>query len=157
MTDAALRANVCYSKFAERKPDRIVELNAPENHEKSHFSNLLHRIKLLFTRHEAWALKAARRVPLFALFAFATLWVWFFLPMIPIGILAFVTLEKAGVLGAIVNMVLGIGGLAIIAPWFFRWYFICAGLMFGRTEMAQSKEDDVSDRLERLIVSRAAS
>ena len=115
------------------------------------------RMKLQFTRHEVWALKAARRVPLFALFAFGTLWLWFFLPMIPIGILSVVLLEKAGIFGAIVNMAIGIGGLAIIAPWFFRWYFICAGLMFGRTKMAQSKENEVTDRLEVLRGTKAAS
>ena len=148
---------VCYSKSAERNPVWMIALNATENHEASHFERLSHWIKLQFTRHEAWALKAARRVPLFALFAFGTLWPWFFLPLIPIGILSVVLLEKTGIFGAIVNMVLGIGALAIIAPWFFRWYFICAGLMFGRTKMAQSKDDDVSDRLERLIGTKAAS
>ncbi|WP_299506631.1 hypothetical protein [uncultured Roseobacter sp.] len=135
----------------------VMELSVPENHKASHFERFFHWIKLQFTRHEAWTLKAARRVPLFALFAFGTLWVWLFLPMIPFGILSVFLLEKAGVLGAIVNMVLGIGALAIIAPWFFRWYFICAGLMLGRTKMAQSKEDDVSDRLERLMGPKAVS
>lgn len=126
-------------------------LSVTEIHKVSHFEKLSHWIKLRFARHEAWALKAARRVPLLALFAFGTLCPWFFLPMIPIGILSVVLLEKTGVFGAIVNSMLGIGALAIITPWFFRWYFICAALMFGRTKMAQSKEKEISDRLERLI------
>ncbi len=135
----------------------MMELRVLENHEESRFEKFYHWIKLQFTRHEAWTLKAARRVPLLALFAFGTLWVWFFLPMIPFGILALVLLEKAGIFGAILNMVLGIGALAIVAPWFFRWYFICAGLMIGRPKMAQLKEDDVSDRLERLMGPKSAS
>jgi len=155
--DAALGTIVCYSTTTERNPVWMIELNVTGNHEPTHFERLSHWMKLQFTRHEVWALKAARRVPLFALFAFGTLWLWFFLPMIPIGILSVVLLEKAGIFGAIVNMALGIGGLAIIAPWFFRWYFICAGLMFGRTKMAQSKENEVTDRLEVLRGTKAAS
>ncbi|WP_298938411.1 hypothetical protein [uncultured Ruegeria sp.] len=135
----------------------MMELNVLENHGGSRFERFFNLINLRFTRHEAWTLKAARRVPLLALFAFGTLWVWFFLPMIPFGILVVVLLEKAGIFGAILSMVLGIGALAIIAPWFFRWYFICAGLMIGRTNMAQLKEDDVSDRLERLMGPKSAS
>jgi len=67
--------------------------------------------------------------------------------MIPIGLFSVFLLENAGILGAVINMVLGIGGLIILAPWFFRWYFICAGLMFGRTKMAQTKEDEINNRL----------
>lgn len=77
--------------------------------------------------------------------------------MIPIGILSVVLLKNTGIFGAVFNMVLGLGGLAILAPWFFRWYFVCAGLMFGRTDLAQSKEKEVSDRLERLVGAKAAS
>jgi len=156
LPDAALRTNVCYSKLAEIIPVWMIEVNANENREASRFERLSHWIKLKFTRHEIWALKAARKVPLLALFAFGTLRLWFFLPMIPIGIMSVALLENTGILGAVLNMVLGLGGLAIIAPWFFRWYFICASLMFGRTKMAQSKENEVSDRLERLVGAKAA-
>ena len=135
----------------------MTEVNSSENRGSSRFERLSHWIKLKFTRHEIWAVKAARKVPLFALFAFATLWLWFFLPMIPIGILSVVLLENTGIFGAVFNLILGLGGLAVIAPWFFRWYFICAGLMFGRTKMAQAKENEVSDRLVRLVGSKAAS
>ena len=135
----------------------MIELNLAEKHEASRFERLSQWVQLQFTRHEAWALKAARRVPLFALFAFGTLCLWFFLPMIPIGTLLVLLLEKTGIFGAIIKMALGIGSLAIIAPWFFRWYFICAGLMFGRTKMAQSKENEVADRLERLVSTKAAT
>ncbi|WP_233493518.1 hypothetical protein [Ruegeria atlantica] len=67
--------------------------------------------------------------------------------MIPIGIFCVWLLENAGVIGAIASTVLGVGGLAIVAPWFFRWYFICLGLIFGRKRMALLKEDQVSSRL----------
>ena len=135
----------------------MFEVKANENRETSRFERFSHWIKLKFTRHEIWALKVARKLPLFAIFAFGTLWLWFILPMIPIGIMSVVLLENTGTFGAVFNMVLGLGGLAIIAPWFFRWYFICAGLMSGRTKMAQSKENEVSDRLKRLEGTKAAS
>ncbi len=127
-----------------------MELSTPGKHHASYPESLYIRSKLQFTRHEAWALKAARKAPLFALFAVATLCVWLVLPMFLLGILLFILLEKAGILGAIICMVLGIVCLAIIAPWFFRWYFICAGLMIGRTRMADIKEEDISARFDRL-------
>lgn len=131
-------------------------MNAAKNPGPPIRKRLSNWIELRFARHEAWTLKAARRVPLFGLFAFMTLWVWFFLPMTPIGILSVFLLEKTGILGAIVNMVVGIGGVAVVAPWFFRWYFICAGLMIGRTKMAQSKENEISGRLKRLTILKPA-
>lgn len=118
------------------------------------FSNLLQSLQIRFIRHEIWALKASRKIPIFSLFAFGTLWIWFFVPMIPIGFFSIFLLENAGVLGAVVNTVIGIGGLALIAPWFFRWYFVCAGLMFGRKKMAQAKEEDTSARLKRLMTTQ---
>lgn len=116
LPDAALGTNVCYSKLEETFPVWMIEVDPNENLEASRFERLSHWIKLKFTRHEIWALNAARRVSLFAIFAFGTLWLWFILPMIPIGILSVVLLENTGVFGAVLNMVLGLGGLAIIAP-----------------------------------------
>lgn len=115
-----------------------------------HLRTPIHAIKIRFTLHEAWALKTARDHPLFAPFAMGSLGVWVFIPMIPIGILTIYLLQTAGTFGAVANLVLGIGGLAIIAPWFFRWGLICAGLMLGRPKMAQKKEVEISARLERL-------
>jgi len=149
--DAGQRTNVCYSRHSETIAVWMIEVIETENREASRFERLFQWIKLKFTRHEIWALKAARLVPLFGLFAFSTLWLWFFLPMIPISILSAVLLWKTGIFGAVLSMVIGLGGLAILVPWFFRWYFICAGLMFGRTKMAQSKDSELSNRLERLI------
>lgn len=134
----------------ERTLRWITELNVLEDCNASHFERLSRSIKLLFTRHEAWTLKTARKVPLLSLFLFGTLWIWGILPMIPIGILAVVLFEKAGTVGVFVNMLLAIGAMAIIIPWYFRWYFICASLMIGRTRLAQSKEDEILERFKRL-------
>ncbi|MDF9303489.1 hypothetical protein P5P81_13630 [Tritonibacter mobilis] len=135
----------------------MIEVKASENRGSSRLKRVSRWVKLNFNRHEIWAVKAAQKVPLFALFAFGTLWIWFFLPMIPIGILSVVLLENTGFLGAVFSLVLGLGGLAIVSPWFFRWYFICAGLMFGRTQMAKSKENEVSNRLKLLEDTKAPS
>ncbi|MEM9910412.1 MAG: hypothetical protein AAF922_06470 [Pseudomonadota bacterium] len=156
LTYAAGSTKVCYLKLAETIPVWRIELNAVDNRRGSRFEGLSLWIRLKFTRHEIWALKAAQREPFFALFVFATLWLWFFLPMLPIGILSVVLLENTGIFGAVFIMVLGVAGLVILVPWFFRWYFICAGLMFGRSKMAQSKENEVLDRLERLEGTKAA-
>ena len=34
--------------------------------------------------------------------------------------------------------------------WFFHWYFICFGLVFGRGQMAAEKRTKVAKRLQRL-------
>lgn len=77
--------------------------------------------------------------------------------MIPLGTLSLFLLFNTGLFGAVFNMVLGLGFLALVAPWFFRWYFICLGLFFGSTQMAQSKEKELLGRLEQLVGTTAAS
>ena len=135
----------------------MIEVNANENREPTRFGRLSHWVRLKFTLHEIWVLKAARRVPIFALFAFATLWPWVILPVISISILSVVFIENTGVLGDVLNTVLGVGSLLFIAPWYFRWYFVCVGLMCGGGQMALSKENEVLDRLERLESTKATS
>ena len=157
MSVAVLAGNVRYTLLNEANSFWMIGMNAVENHGESNLKRLSYWISLRFVRHEAWTLKAARRAPIFSLFAVMTLSVWFFVPMIPIGILYVFLLEKAGIWGAIVNMVLGIGGLATIIPWLFRWYFICAGLMIGCTKLAQSKANEISGRLKRLSGLKSAS
>ena len=112
-------------------------------------------IHLKFTRDEAWAIKSARRVPLLALYAFGTLWLWVLLPMIPISILSVYLLQEMRALLAILSMFLGSVGVVVMFLWLARWKFICVGLMFGRTKMAQAKEKEVAARLERLTNTKA--
>lgn len=117
--------------------------------------NLFDWIHLKFTRHEAWAIKSARRVPLLAIFAVVTLWLWVLLPMIPISILSVYLLQEMRALWAILSMFLGPVGLVVMFLWLARWYIICLGLMFGRNKMAQAKEKEVAARLERLTNTKA--
>lgn len=112
--------------------------------------HLLHGLALRFTQHEAWALKTARKVPLLSLFVFAPLLLWPLLPAMLIGLPLVVLLENTGPFGASVNFALGLAALAIMAPWVFRWYFVCAGVMFGRTRMAHTKHAEICARLKRL-------
>ena len=109
---------------------------------------------LQFTGHEAWALKFARDVPFVAPFVFGTLWLWIFGPG---GILGTYMIENADAFGEVFLQITGAVGTVAIAPWFFRWAFICNGLMIGRTKMAQSKEQDISARLEWLTRSQDVS
>jgi hypothetical protein len=148
--NAARCMNVCYSKVAENTLVWMNEVAANGNREASHFKRLFHWIKLKFTRHEIWALKIARRVPFLVMLPVCTLSLWFVLPTLPIVIMSVVLLESGGIFGQVFIPVVAAGGLAIYVPWHFRWYFIGAGLMSGRTKMAQSKENELSDRLERL-------
>ncbi len=108
-------------------------------------SGLRQSVQLAFARHELWAIETAMRFPFFAIFIHATLWVWG-LPAVPVLLLLFVITEGS-ILGAAIMMVIGIPLLVSLCPWFFPWYFICAGLMLGRPAMAQRKRESVRARL----------
>jgi hypothetical protein len=101
-----------------------------------------------FTKHELWALTLAERWPFFALFFAATLWVWA-LPLVPV--LAFFVLGtlRWPLVTFVPGLVLGMALCFFVAPWFFRWYFVSVGLMFGRTGMARRKSQSLLQRLEK--------
>jgi hypothetical protein len=109
------------------------------------------RLKLVFLRHEIWALQMARRIPFLSLFFASTLWVWA-LPLVFVLLPLATAMTWASATQWLfvfhaINMIIGIIGLAIIAPWFFRWYFLCTGLMFGKTGMADAKAVDLANQL----------
>lgn len=120
----------------------------------SFLKSLIFRIRIRFLRHEAWALRTAKRYPLLAIYAFATLWIWIFVAAVPIGLSVLVLMEFGGRLGAAISIFPAATGLILTTPWFFRWYFICAGVMFGSGTLAKRKEIELSQRLERLKQTR---
>ena len=102
-------------------------------------------LRMLFARHELWAVETAMRFPFFALFIHATLWVWG-LPVFPI-LLLLSAIGEGSLIGAAVVMAIGIPLLLVFFIWFVRWYLICAGLMIGRRTMAENKRTNVRTRL----------
>ncbi|MEM9716284.1 MAG: hypothetical protein AAF826_07185 [Pseudomonadota bacterium] len=108
------------------------------------------KIKIRFTKHEMWALTWAERLPFFALFFATSLWVWMFLPVLLISPALIFLIENWPMLYAVISLFLCLPLLIYMAPWFFRWYFICVGLMFGRGKMASSKRMELVERLKLL-------
>ncbi|WP_138466407.1 hypothetical protein [Poseidonocella sp. HB161398] len=108
-----------------------------------------HWVMMRFARHEAWAIRTAMKAPLFSTHVSATLWIWTF-PVIPASLPLVLLSGHALIPAAILGMVASILFLAAAAPWFFRWGFICMGLMAGRRELAQKKQKAVLARLDRL-------
>lgn len=95
------------------------------------------------------------------MYPLSTLFVWVFIPGILITLLSLALMAAispmlgsyADIVWAIVAFVTGMPIfflMVIVSPWFFRWYFVCAGLFLGRKKMAQEKEDDLNKRLARL-------
>jgi hypothetical protein len=109
-------------------------------------NRFLARIALAFLRHKACAIKTAMRVPFFAIFIHATLWLWVLLLM-PALLLVTYAMLYGGILGVLVASIFALALLAVAAPWLFRWYFVCVGLMLGRQSMAQPKATDVAQSL----------
>ena len=103
-----------------------------------------------FTRHELWALKLAQRMPFFALFFAATLWLWS-LPFLPLLLFYIVLMVKWPILTFLPSLIFGTALFFFVAPWFFRWNLLSAGLMFGRTNMAAAKRDQLERRLNKQI------
>jgi hypothetical protein len=118
---------------------------------KAELSPLLRKITLRRHRGELRALRAARLLPPMAIFPIGlTIGGWYLLlagiPSLVLFLLQQLSYTLSPVLGLIilvVNSMIAIAGLCLIAPWFFRWYLIAAGLMFGRTAMADRKEAEL--------------
>ena len=103
-------------------------------------------VKEWFARHELWALGMAERWHVLAMFFAATLWIWI-VPFVPLLTIFTLLMNEAPISMALPNLVLGLGLLFFVTPWFFRWYFICVGLMFGKTGMATAKRKQINQRL----------
>lgn len=117
-------------------------------------------IIIKFTKHEIWALKWAQKLPFFASFFFASLWVWFIIPVlaiVPVIPLLIVFNKEWPVAFSIVSapfVILSvIPFFLFVMPWYFRWGFICFGLEFGRTKMANNKMEELKRRLVKLTAS----
>lgn len=108
------------------------------------------KFKILFTKHELWALKWAQRLPLFALFWAATLWVWIIIPVLLTSPVLIFLFNNWPIVNAVAGLLLGMAFLFFIGPWFFRWYFICTSLMFGRSKMSNTKRTELKGRLKLL-------
>lgn len=112
---------------------------------------LWRHITLSRYRSELRALRAARYMPAMAIFPiFLTVSSWFFLLAGLPSLVFFLLLQLMTGVGAFVGAfffalyaVFGFVATVIVAPWFFRWYFIAAGLMFGWTDMADKKEAEL--------------
>ena len=58
------------------------------------------------------------------------------------------TAKAIGYMLLVVTHVFALFALCVAAPWFFRWYFIAAGLMLGRSAMADRKEAELVAAIE---------
>lgn len=103
-----------------------------------------------FARHELWALKLAERIPFFALFFAATLWIWS-LPFLPLLALYGVLMVRWPVLTLLPTLIFAAAFFFFVVPWVFRWYFLSAGLMFGRTNMAATKRHQLERQLSKQV------
>jgi len=118
-------------------------------------SKLWLKLKFYFVKHEFWVLNWAAQIPLLALFVAATLWIWLFLPAIILTlslVIISIMFDNSSVFEqfAIATSPLNIALLLLITLWFFRWYFICVALMFGKTKLAANKRADLLQRFEKL-------
>lgn len=118
---------------------------------RSELLPLWRRITLRRHRSELRALRAARYMPAMAIFPiFLTVGGWFFLLAGLPSLALFLLLQLLSGLGAFIGAfflalyaIFGFVATVFVAPWFFGWYFIAAGLMFGRTGMADKKEAEL--------------
>jgi hypothetical protein len=119
------------------------------------------RITLRRHKIELGTLRFARWIwPMSVFPIFANLVAWWFLAVLPImliilspmlaGIDLFDPVNSDGPVAVILRLFIllatsayGLVFTIVAAPWFFRWYFIAVGLMFGRTAMADRKEAEL--------------
>lgn len=112
--------------------------------------------KLTRRRHESElrALRTARAFAPLAIFPiFLTVGFWWFALCIP-SLVPYVigrflsdfdsgTTKVIGYALLVLTHVYAFIALCLTAPWFFRWYFIAAGLMLGRTATADRKQAEL--------------
>ena len=103
-----------------------------------------------FLCHEIWALRWSNKLPLFALFYAGTRWIWGLLPVLLLAPVSIILVDKMPLVFALIGFPIGLAALFFIAPWFFRWYFVAVGLMFGNQRLANRKQLDVETRLQEL-------
>jgi hypothetical protein len=114
-------------------------------------SPLWRRITLRRHQGELRALRAARLLPPMAIFPIGlTIGGWYLLlggvPSLVLFLLQQLSYTLSPVLGLVifvVNAMIAIVALCLIAPWVFRWYFIAASMMLGRSAMADRKEAEL--------------
>ena len=125
---------------------------------------LWRRITLRRHRSELRALRTARAfAPLAVLPIFLTVGGWWCALCIP-SLVPYVlghflsnfdsgTTKAIGYALLVLTLVYALFALCLAAPWVFRWYFIAAGLMLGRTAMADRKEAELVAAIEAVIPS----
>lgn len=112
--------------------------------------------KITLKRHtsELRALRLARFFWVFAGFPiFLTIGFWWFALNLPFILIATPTImlmnsdmHAQRIVGWAMFVPVSFYSIIVLvaaAPWFFRWYFIAVGLMFGRTTMADRKEAEL--------------
>ncbi|MDX8353363.1 hypothetical protein [Cognatiyoonia sp. IB215182] len=94
-------------------------------------------------------MKQALQFPRFSIFFLGFYMLpWFFAIALPLLLISILLSEFTHPALPVLNMIMGFVGLALIAPWFFRWCIICAGLMYGRPRLAEQKLDYLEQKLE---------
>jgi hypothetical protein len=120
----------------------------------SSIASVWRRITLRRHRGELAALRRAKGTPQKAIWpVLFTIGLWFFLFALPsfMFLVAGINLMDSSdaalsIVGSglfSVAMVYSFVLVVFVTPWFFGWCFIAAGLMFGRTGMADRKEADL--------------
>lgn len=107
-----------------------------------------------FLRHELWALNWADRMPVFGMLFGGTLFLWALPCAIVLAPLAHLmvnlTFGPLFLLISLCNLGLAMALLFYVAPWFFGWYGILAGLMFGNEKAAERKRAKIETRLAKI-------
>lgn len=121
---------------------------------RADLKDLWRRITLKRHLSELRALRLARAFGVFATFPiFLTIAFWWFALNLPVILIATPTImlmnsdmQAQRLVGGAMLIPVSFYSIIVLvaaAPWFFRWYFIAAGLMFGRTTMADRKESEL--------------
>lgn len=115
-------------------------------------SKAINRVRYWIVRHEMWALEIARDAPILSIFPIATLFLWLFVPTIPLASIAMWSIVNDYPIGLLVVSVPAMVLVVAIGIWMFEWYLIGLTLFFGGKSMAAKKAKDLD--LQRAFLAR---
>jgi len=105
------------------------------------------RMVRLFTCHEIWALKIARRFPFFAIFPIGSLSIWFISLAIVPSVGATIAIVNNNLIGIVIFGGICLSFLLMSMPLFFHWYFVAISLMFGNEQLARNMDARLKKRV----------
>ena len=113
-------------------------------------TDLFHHARLLFTRHQIWALGIAQDAPILGLICIPTLFIWMLWPVLVV--LLIFGPGPHDLNSFFYGLVLAwVASLLVFMIWYMRWFVISLSLLIGIYAFADKMEAKLQQSLQKQI------